>query len=187
MTFMTLLLFFTRRKLRKAFKSLFESSNLLPWTGWLQLLGTMKFIQTAAQAVHPLNSNEPSTLVVSLCPLCSKRTIEGFLQAEYMTLKHYLIAYFLNQSPAPFTAAFCNSCKYVFQWRSSFSQSITELQTWTEFLFCQNTKKNLNSVRSGARFSKGPVTFRARNQIFKSKYKEQERGSWLRNYSILFH
>ena len=33
----------------------------------------------------PLKLNEPSTPVVSLC---SKRTIEGFLQAEYMTLKH---------------------------------------------------------------------------------------------------
>ena len=41
--------------------------------------------------------------------------------------------------------------------------------------------------RPGARFSKVPVTFRARNQMFKSKYKEEERGSWLANYSILFH
>ena len=39
----------------------------------------------------------------------------------------------------------------------------------------------------GARFSKVTVTFQARNEIFKSKYKEQERGSWLAKYSILFH
>ena len=39
----------------------------------------------------------------------------------------------------------------------------------------------------GARFSNVPVTFRTRNQIFKSKYKEQERGSWQANYSILIH
>ena len=39
----------------------------------------------------------------------------------------------------------------------------------------------------GTRFSKVPVTFQARNQIFKSKYKEKERRSWLANYSILFH
>ena len=43
-----------------------------------------------------------------------------------------------------------------------------------------------NIMLQGARFSKVPVTFRARNQIFKSKYKK-ERGSWLANYSILFH
>ena len=36
-----------------------------------------------------------------------------------------------------------------------------------------------------ARFSNVPVTFRARNQIFKSKYKELGRGSRLANYSIL--
>ena len=39
----------------------------------------------------------------------------------------------------------------------------------------------------GPRFSKVPITFRARNKIFKSKYKEWKRGSWLANYSILFH
>ena len=39
----------------------------------------------------------------------------------------------------------------------------------------------------GARFSKDQVTLRARNQIFKSKYKEEEHVSWLANYSILFH
>ena len=38
--------------------------------------------------------------------------------------------------------------------------------------------------QTGARFSKVPVTLRARNQIFKSKYKELERGSWLATYSI---
>ena len=32
-----------------------------------------------------------------------------------------------------------------------------------------------------------PVTFRARNQIFKSKYKERELRFWLANYSILFY
>ena len=42
-------------------------------------------------------------------------------------------------------------------------------------------------LEPGAPFSKVPVTFRARNQMFKSKYKEEERGSWLANYSILFH
>ena len=42
-------------------------------------------------------------------------------------------------------------------------------------------------ISPGARFSKVPVTLGARNQIFKSKYKEEERGSWLANYSILFH
>ena len=39
----------------------------------------------------------------------------------------------------------------------------------------------------GAGFSKVPATVRARNQIFKSKYKEKGLGSWLANYSILFH
>ena len=34
--------------------------------------------------------------------------------------------------------------------------------------FCQQVENS----RPGARFSKVPVTFRARNQIFKSKYKE---------------
>ena len=38
----------------------------------------------------------------------------------------------------------------------------------------------------GAHFSKVPVTFRARNQVFKSKYEEKECRSWLANYSILF-
>ena len=42
-------------------------------------------------------------------------------------------------------------------------------------------------VGPGACFSKVPVTLRARNQIFKSKYQEWERGSWLADYSILFH
>ena len=32
--------------------------------------------------------------------------------------------------------------------------------------------KDKRSLGAGARFSKVPVTFRARNQIFKSKYKE---------------
>ena len=31
---------------------------------------------------------------------------------------------------------------------------------------------NQSALRPGAHFSKVPVTFRARNQIFKSKYKE---------------
>ena len=48
----------------------------------------------------------------------------------------------------------------------------------------------LNSVSNvcgaGARFSDVPVTFRVRNQIFKSKWKEYERRSWLENYSISF-
>ena len=54
------------------------------------------------------------------------------------------------------------------------------------FTFCQVFKYLRRAVDlgkpvldSGARFSKVSVTFRARNQIFKSKYKELERGSWL--------
>ena len=35
-----------------------------------------------------------------------------------------------------------------------------------------NVRVKVNCMWSGARFSKVPVTFRARNQIFKSKYKE---------------
>ena len=42
-------------------------------------------------------------------------------------------------------------------------------------------------LEPGVRFSKVPLNFRARNQTFKSKYKQKERGSWLENYSILFH
>ena len=54
-----------------------------------------------------------------------------------------------------------------------------------ESLFSQMTNSDLTknsfiygfprwslSTAPGARFSKAPVTFRARNQIFKSKYKE---------------
>ena len=54
----------------------------------------------------------------------------------------------------------------------------------------QNIESNLPQLsmsRPGARFSKIPGPFRARNQIFKSKYEELERGSWLTNCSILFH
>ena len=55
---------------------------------------------------------------------------------------------------------------------------------WQKPKFAQESKPEKDS---GARFSKVPVTLRTRNQIFKSKYKEQERGSWQANYSILFH
>ena len=42
------------------------------------------------------------------------------------------------------------------------------------FCLCSNPSNNdiISAYRPGARFSKVPVTFRARNQIFKSKYKE---------------
>ena len=55
---------------------------------------------------------------------------------------------------------------------------------WQKPKFAQESKPEKDS---GARFSKVPVTLRTRNQIFKSKYQEQERGSWQANYSILFH
>ena len=35
--------------------------------------------------------------------------------------------------------------------------------------------------------TRGPFLESPGNLIFKSKYKELERGSWLANYSILFH
>ena len=35
--------------------------------------------------------------------------------------------------------------------------------------------------------SHGNFEMKSSNEIFKSKYKEQERGSWLAKYSILFH
>ena len=44
---------------------------------------------------------------------------------------------------------------------------VIELQIKLEDLY-----SNLFSFAPGARFSKVPVTLRARNQIFKSKYKE---------------
>ena len=55
------------------------------------------------------------------------------------------------------------------------------------FLYFTKVRADVTTSRPGARFSKVPVTFRAGNQIFKSKFKEWERGSWLVDYSILFH
>ena len=67
---------------------------------------------------------------------------------------------------------------------------------WASWLgSCQSLVKVLKSRGSPVRalltlcklrFSKDPITFRARNQIFKSKYKGQERGSWLATTPFCF-
>ena len=43
---------------------------------------------------------------------------------------------------------------------------------WPVFLDTRLPRGNVQEQDSGARFSKVPLTFRARNQVFKSKYKE---------------
>ena len=54
----------------------------------------------------------------------------------------------------------------------SFSEIPTPSYTWSPKKVPLSGGATIGTTRPGARFSKVPVTFRARNQIFTSKYKE---------------
>ena len=69
----------------------------------------------------------------------------------------------------------------------SFSEIPTLSYSWSLKKVPLSGGAIMGITRPGSRFSKVPVMFRARSQIFTSKYKEEERRSWLTNCSILFH
>ena len=79
--------------------------------------------------------------------------------------------------------------------RNDFALNFPNHIFWVTFLFSSfftsfsgHTPAQRECARTGLRgpFLESPVTFRARNQVFKSKYKEWGRRSWLANYSVFF-